>query len=248
MQVFRKPKNFFSLKFSNIGITGRVVFLFIVPFIFAWLIFDPLIKVEFESNKNEPQYISKKEIDENLTRLVFFEFFQTSLNLGWYKICAENRGVLSTYGKIIVNEEEAKKVPKYIKTKVIVNREDVDDDAGDVTIRVKKASALLLNDSYQEFKIRPFGSPNCLRFIGNNEGLVVGSSTASLGRVGSHVLDEKMIGPEEFETNFSFDFTKINLYIKQDFLAFVIKYAIILLSWGSLILLVLNLYRWVTKL
>lgn len=218
------PEKFYSRKLSDIGIIGRAIIILIIPLIFTWLMFDPLATIDLESNTNKAQYIPKIEMDKKLTKFIIAEFFQTSLHLGWYKVCFENRGALSINGHIIVNRE----------------------DRGDIQLLVKEISAPPFENEYRALTAKPFGPPDCLRFNSSNNGLIVGSSTVSLGAwINDGPEDINILTPTMFQ--FTYDFEKMSLYIKQDFIAFTTKYIIILLIWASLILLISSLKEWLIK-
>ena len=221
------PKNFYSEKFHDWGIIGRTVILLAVPFIFTWLMFDPLATFDLRPNtKNEPRNITGKEINKNLTSFVLANLFQTTLDLGWYKVCFENLGALAINGHTVVNRK----------------------DRGDVQIRVKQGPFLSSVEDYYVLKVRPFEKRDCLRFNGGNDGLTFGTTTVSLGAPVSDMSQDLIsISQKLFKINFTVDFTRMHLYIQQDWIFFWIKYGIILIAWGSLLLLVCNLFAWVTK-
>lgn len=78
------------------------------------------------------------------------------------------------------------------------------------------------------------------RTIGSDvEGINIGTSTVSIGaRINDTREDVTMLSDREFVMTFTLDFSKMHLYIKQDWLAFTTKYFVILVLWASFILLI----------
>lgn len=217
---------FFSRKLYDIGICGRIAFFLIIPLIFAWVMFDPFLRIELATNTNEPQFISKSTLNENLTGSVLAEFFQTSLSLGWYRMCLENNGALSIGGKVVRNRE----------------------DRGDITVQVKEVIPSPFIADFNNLSARPFEKADCLIIANNTPGIIVGTSTVSLGaRINDLPGEIRMLSEHEFEWSFSVDFSALNLYVKQDLLAFCTKYLVMVFLWVSFVLFATKLWHLLTQ-
>ncbi len=236
MQMLRRLFKFICSKIKHssflcglqIGFVGRLVFVLITPAILTLLMFNPFIKIELKSNTNETQYLSRTEINENLTSSVLAEFFQTSLQLDWYQICFENQGAVSIGDRTVVNPQNVR-----------------GDDRGNVQIRVKEELPSPFIVYEKKLTARPYEKADCLRINGNIGGMSVGTSTISLGaRINDTLEDITFLGDNKFELKMSFDFTKAHLYIKQDWLSLLVKYLVLLVLWSSLILLTRSIGRY----
>jgi hypothetical protein len=226
MTKVKISKNFYSQSIKDIGILGRTSILFIIPFIFTWVMFNPLDTFDLKPNTTEPQDISLGEINKNLTPFILANFFQTTLGLGWYKVCFENTGALTINGHVVSNRE----------------------DRGDVQVRVKQGAFSASMEDYQILTARPFEKTDCLRFSESNGGLTISTSTISLGAPMNDIpQDRNMVSQSEYEFSFMFDYEKVHLYIQQDEVAFWVKYAVMLVAWGSLLLLFAGLWEWLLK-
>lgn len=201
---------------TRVGFWGRLALLFLIPLYFTWLMFDPFTRIFLEVNTNEPQFISQTRINDDLTSSFLGEFFQTSLQLGWYQICFENDGALQMGGHIVVNRE----------------------DRGDVTIQVREVLPSPYTVEYETLNASPFGHADCMKIGSGISGINVGTTTVSIGaRVNDLPKDFVKINDTEFRMDFRVDFTQMYLYIKQDWFAFFVKYFVIVTLWLSLILL-----------
>jgi len=190
---------------------------------FTILMFNPFLKIEFRVNTNEPQYISSEAINRSLASSILSEFFQTSLQLGWYQICFENHGALEREGRVVTN--------------TIDNR-------GNVTMQYKEVLVDSSDTGYKILTGTPDGVPECNRIGGNTKGLNIATSTISLGMpMNDTSEDVTMIGDKEFSFTIGFHFNKLVLYIKQDWLSLLVKYFVILVLWSSFILLVRSTSR-----
>ncbi len=215
--------HFFDL---YIGLLGRLIFLFVTPMIFTLLMFNPFLHINIMANSNEPQYISNTEIRKNLSNSFLAEFLQTSFRLGWYKICFENHGALTRYGRTVI---------------------PLLDDRGNIQIQYREELTKPFSVDYKILSAEPYAKPVCDIIWGNTDGITIGSSTASLGAlINDMPRDNKRINGKEFETQFTLDFTKIFIYIKHDWRAYITKYLIILIFWSSLILLIKGIIKFLS--
>ena len=224
-ETFGLSKNFYSWNPSNFGIIGRITILLAIPLVFTWTMFDPLATFDLKTNVDKPQKIQGSEINNNLAPFILAGFFQTTLDLGWYKICLKN------YGALIVNKH------------VVINGKD---DRGNVQMVVMPG---VLADNVENYRLnsKPFGPPECLRFNGGNNGLSVGTSTVNMGMPMNDSQSDRIATPEGFITTMTLHLTKLHSYITQDWVAFWIKYTIILIAWSTLLLLLEGLWVWVGK-
>lgn len=219
---FEKIRRLRFITDPRIGFWGRFTFIFGVPLIITWLMFDPFTRITLKTNTNEPQFVSRTQINDNLTSSFLAEFFQTSLQLGWYKICFENHGALEMGGRTIINRE----------------------DRGDVQIQVREVIPIPFNVEYSRLSARPFENTDCIRIGSGVEGINVGSSTLNLGaRINDRPGDFVMHGENEFSMDFLFDFTKMDLYIRQDWTAFGVKYLVMVVLWASFTLLAQSIWN-----
>jgi len=185
--------------------------------------FNPFLRIDIKANTNEPQYISKTEIDKNLSDFFLSEFFQTSLQLGWYKICFENLGILARNGRIV---------------------KPLLDDKGEIQIQYKEVLSKPFAIEYKKLNAEPYAKPVCHIVGGNIDGIIIGTSTASLGSLKNDMPGDNIkLNNREFEMEFTFDFTKIILYIKHDWKAYITKYLVVLILWSSLILLIQGIWK-----
>lgn len=108
-KICHKFKYIFRL-FCNekINFFVRLFIIIILPIIFTYFMFNPFLKISLKPNTNEPQYISKLEINKNLTGIILADFFQTSLQLGWYQICFNNQGALNINGNTVTDSKDNK--------------------------------------------------------------------------------------------------------------------------------------------
>lgn len=222
------PNNFFVLNPFAIGAIGRLTILLLVPLVITWTLFDPFATYALKSNTNEVQniHISATEINKNLAPYILSGIFQTTLDLGWYQICFENSGALSM-GRLTV-----------------MNRAD----RGDVVMHVKQGGYSESDADYVPLTARPFEKQDCARFNVTSEGIFVGTSTVALGaRENDRPEDYTQVSPDDFQFTVKVDLRLMNLYARQDWIAFLIKYFLIAAAWAGLILLIENLYFWVSK-
>lgn len=201
---------------KHIGLLGRGVFVLVTPLIFTWIMFDPFLRIQLESNTNEPQFISRLQINDGLTSSSLAEFFQTSLKLGWYQLCFENHGALVMGGQTVVDRE----------------------DRGNITVQVREVVPSPYSNEYRTLNAHPFKEADCMKIDNDADGINVGTTTVELGsRINDRPNEIIMLNDKEFQMDFSLDLTKLVLYIKQDWFALIIKYLVILILWSSLILL-----------
>jgi hypothetical protein len=180
--------------------------------------FNPFAKINLQINKNEVQYISKYEMNKNLTSSIFANFFQTSLQLDWYKICLKNLGAVTMDGQTVINDN---------------------DKSGDVQTQVKEIASEPYSTSYKILYASPLKKKNCIRINSDINGILVGSTTVAIGYSTFQKYDAKAgTGPHEYSITFKQQFSKTVLYIEQDWVMLITKYLVIVLLWSALILLI----------
>ncbi|HWO07255.1 MAG TPA: hypothetical protein VNM40_01570 [Candidatus Paceibacterota bacterium] len=221
----RQIRNSRFLNDTRFGFCGRLATVLGIPLILTWLMFDPFTRIELKANTNEPQFISRTQIQDDLTRTFIAEFLQTSLQLGWYQICFENHGALTMGGKTIIDRP----------------------DRGDVQIQVREVLPEPYTVEYDILQAWPFEQADCKQIGNAVDGINVGTSTVNLGaRINDQPGDMVMLSDKEFRMDFAVDFTKMRLYIRQDWLAFGVKYLVVVVLWSSLILWARSVWEFLT--
>jgi hypothetical protein len=221
----------YSTKISDVGIIGRLSWLFFVPVIFAWYMFDPfsIISLEFS---DKPQFIPVSLLNQNMTKTMLAEFFQTPLSLGWYDVCLDNQNnqIFLNYEKPIDKREYP--FGGYPKFQIEASP-DLSGISGSVAVGVKPFPDESYDKKYYLLKSNPLEEPKCLPVNASIHGLEIGSTTLYV------------YGIREINSNAFYQMAKnlnVKIYIKQDWMAFFIKYLIILIIWINLIFLMLKIW------
>jgi hypothetical protein len=113
-------------------------------------------------------------------------------------------------------------------------------DRGEVSVQVKPLAAGAQFDNISAF---PF-QEKCQRISGNSEGVYVGSSTISIGAAINDLPQDRVwVSENEFTTSFTYDLTKIKIYIKTDPLAWFLKLIILIIVWSGISGVIIALIR-----
>lgn len=210
-------------RFKGFGTIVRLSWIFLVPAIFMFLIFNPFQTIDLQTNGAETQYVSRSEIDRSMAKYMLSEFFQTSLRLGWYDVCFENNEALNLNGQPIHNGENERSIE----------------------LIVKEVLPSPFTADWKTIKAPPF-KPSCLTFGSNNNGLMVGTSTIALGTVES-IPWKCNNETKECSFSFGFEYSKLHLYIQQNPWAFLIEYIVLVLLWGAINLEVKELKKFIAR-
>ncbi len=196
----------------------KIFWLFILPFIFTYTIFNPLKTYPLNTNTDTPQTIVLADINEDLTSFVLADFFQTSLSLGWYNICLDNNTTLPYDDSIIKIVDPSER--------------------GAISVSIRTDSL-----GKQTLKARPF-EEDCKNISPRDNMIDLGQIGTTTINDGAMRDTSKLTYDEVLKMLQS---VKIKLYIKENLWAFLIKYIILLALWIHLSFLALKTGDFIIK-
>jgi len=207
-----------------------LVIIFVAPafFMTAYLYNFPFKKVPIDINNfSKKEYFIFSKVDDQIIRTFFGKIFQTSLSLDWYDFCLINKNNIFINGKPFDFEE----------------MKEMDSEAGAMELVFTSNEPKATSSFYV-----PLNNQSC--------------RTLSLGTEPSIELKELSLRrPEKFSASISVETSEkgINLgpieikldsnrssaYIKNNFLAWILKFFVIFISWSAFILFLKRLLEFV---
>lgn len=213
----------------NFGLALRIVLVIGVPIFLWWFLFRPFETIQLRPNVLHI-IITPAQTEKNFVRSVIAQTIETSLSLGYYRVCILNRGLIFINGNPITRDQIEK-----ANTEIGIAKIDVSDGNGSTTLAIKP----------QETK--------CVRLYSADENIDIEFSP-----VGARVKDdgfeffEKNFKPNDdlsksaYELSLNFD--NVEILYKNDIASILLaKLLIIFIFINSFILLLAGIYNFCFK-
>lgn len=222
-------------------IIAKALLVVIPPTIATFVLFKPFKQIPIPPFPNQTSFISQRDINKDLSTEVLSEFLQTNLNLNRYKLCFQNSGAME-YINIPPKLSLIKDQTPNLKT-VFISFTQTNQDNTTSTINLSAAPR----------------ETNCAIIHSTINGISYNTGNITTPILGDYFIrltkqegdpsttHMKITLSDGSNIEFNFHLTDIRIFIENDPISIVIQWYLLLILWGTQILLYTSLYNFITK-